>query len=380
MKILDELKLSGVGVERRQEPSPAITVEPLPDTAFKTEVDRVTESEWSQLLERFADANIYQTWAYGVGRWGEGSLSHLVLKRGGEVQGVAQLRIFRPPGLKAGIAYLRWGPLCHQLGRELDGGTVVALAGALRQEYVENRGLYLELLPNAFSGSVRAQVFESAFRQYDHGAGISEERYRTVALDLSSRLEDLRKNLDKKWRNQLNAAERNSLTIIESYSLRRFRELYRQMLERKQFHTNISLEEFEQIQERLPQTQKMRILICEYQGQATAGLACSAIGESALCLLAATNDHGMKLKSSYLLQWAMIQRLKQSGIRFYDLGGIDPEANPGVHHFKSGISGADLCHIPPFTACDSKLSRAAVKTGQMLRNSWRHLQESFSHA
>jgi len=76
--------------------------------------------EWSQMLELFSDANLYQTWSYARIHWGEKNLSHLVLKRGGEVLGMAQVRIVRPTRFKFGMAYLRWGPLYERRGRPLD--------------------------------------------------------------------------------------------------------------------------------------------------------------------------------------------------------------------------------------------------------------------
>ena len=69
------------------------------------------------MIDLFNDANIYQTSAYGGVRWGEKNLSRLVLKRDGEVLGIAQLRIIRPTPLKFGMAYLRWGPLWERRGR-----------------------------------------------------------------------------------------------------------------------------------------------------------------------------------------------------------------------------------------------------------------------
>ena len=361
--------------------APEVGVSVCPD--YEIEVDRIEESEWSQFMDKFADSNIYQTWSYGAARWGESNLSHLVLKQGDEVQGLAQLRIIRPGGLRVGVAYLRWGPLCHRRGQLLEAKTVARLARALRQEYIENRRLYLEILPNAFSGSPRAHIIEPAFGQFDRGAGINAENYRTLVLDLSPSLEEVRKNLDKKWRNQLNASERNGLTIIEGCSTsiyRKFCTLYRQMCERKMFHTNVRIEEFEQIQERLPANQKMNVLICEHKGQPVAGLVSSAIGESAIYLLGATNDQGMKIKASYLLQWTIIQRLKQSGILYYDLGGIDPKANPGVYHFKSGLSGADVSHISPFVACENRFSAAFAQAGQVVHRSLQGLRQQFARA
>ena len=48
---------------------------------WQVEVDRATSAEWSEMLDLFDDANIYQTSAYGEVRWGEKNLSRLVLKR-----------------------------------------------------------------------------------------------------------------------------------------------------------------------------------------------------------------------------------------------------------------------------------------------------------
>jgi lipid II:glycine glycyltransferase (peptidoglycan interpeptide bridge formation enzyme) len=257
------------------------------------------------------------------------------------------------------------------------------MATALRQEYVQKRGLYLEILPNAFSNSPRAEIFQTAFSGFDHQFGVSHGKYRTLVLDLTPSIEELRKKLDKKWRNQLNAAERNRLRIVEGDSIKEydiFCKLYDQMWERKRFETTVSPAEFRRIQEHLPQNQRMRIFICEHEGRPVGGLVCSMIGDSAIYVLGATNENGRNLKSAYLMQWAVIQSLKDKAIRHYDLGGIDPQANPGVYHFKSGFNGADVAHISPFVACDNKFSAAFVKAGQAVRGSVRRLQLRFGHA
>src|ERR1700736_6770103 len=116
------------------------------DLVWQPEVDRSTPAEWLQMFDLFNDANIYQTWSYSEVRCGEKNLSHLVLKRRGEVLGMAQLRIVRPTRFKFGMAYLRWGPLCHLRRRELDPDIVQVMATALHDEYVAKRGLYLEIL------------------------------------------------------------------------------------------------------------------------------------------------------------------------------------------------------------------------------------------
>ena len=350
---------------------------------YEVEVDRVTQPEWSELIDRFEDANIYHTWSFGAIRSGRRSLSHLVVKRDGEVRGIAQVRIVCPGKVRLGIAYLRWGPLCQLHGEELDPSIVETMTTALRQEYVANRGLLLEVLPNAFSGSHRAQVFQSALSAFACRSATGARVYHTIVLELSPSLEELRRKLDKKWRNQLSAAERNNLSVIEgdtSEHYRTFCRLYAEMWARKRFHSGVDIEEFGRIQEDLPKSQRMRVMIAQQGGRPVAGLVGSVMGDSAIYLLGATNDLGMKSKGAYLLQWTMIQRLKEKGILHYDLGGIDSQGNPGVYHFKSGLSGVDLTHIGPFLACDNRLSAVAVKAGQVLRSSYRELKHRLAHA
>jgi lipid II:glycine glycyltransferase (peptidoglycan interpeptide bridge formation enzyme) len=336
----------------------------MPELDFQVEVDRVTPDEWSAMLDLFSDANFYQSWSYGAVRWGAKNLSHLVLKRNGEVLGMAQVRIIRPTRLKFGMAYLRWGPLCHRHGKRPDADAAFSIANALQEEYVYKRGLLLQVLPNSFAGSDRAALFQSAFSAYTPESRTTANSYRTFILDLSPSVEELRRNLDKKWRNQLTRSEKNGLTVVAGNGAdeyRRFCRMYEQMLERKAFESTVDVEEFGRIQENLPDAHRMRILICELDGVPVAGLVASAMGDSAIYLLGATSDSGLNSKGAYLLQWTMIQWLKESGFKWYDLGGIDPEGNPGVYSFKKGLSGIDVSQLTPLVACSSVVSSAIVR-------------------
>ncbi len=96
-------------------------------------------------------------------------------------------------------------------------------------------------------------------------------------------------------------------------------------------------------------------------------LVASAIGDSAIYLLGATSDAGLHSKGAYLLHWHLIDWLKAKGTRWYDLGGIDPERNPGVYQFKKGFSGADVCQIEPLVMYESAVSFAMVKAGLAVR-------------
>jgi lipid II:glycine glycyltransferase (peptidoglycan interpeptide bridge formation enzyme) len=326
------------------------------------------------MLDLFEDANLYHTWSYGAVRWGEENLSHLVLKRGGEVLGLAQVRVIRPTRFKFGMAYLRWGPLYERRGRPHDSEVVVALARSLEEEYVCKRKLFLRILPNAFAGTPRAAAIQAAFGRFTPEPLGGDNTYRTFIVDLSPSIEDLRKKLDKKWRNQLSSSEKNNLKVVQgkggdgcSDEYRTFCLIYNQMRRRKTFKTTVDVEEFGRIQQDLPERHHMRVLICEDRAVPVAGLVASAMGDSAIYLLGATSDEGLRSKGAYLLQWTLINWLKENGFKWYDLGGIDPERNPGVYHFKRGLSGTDITQIKPLVACDSAVSSAIVRTGLAMR-------------
>jgi hypothetical protein len=334
------------------------------NAVWQIEVDRAAPEEWSGMLDGFEDANIYQTWSYGMVRWGRKNLSHLVLKRDDNVVAMAQLRIVRPTKFNFGMAYLRWGPLCHRRGRELDAEVARGMAQALREEYVGKRRLLLQILPNAFVGTQRGALFQSAFNGFTQEASTPANLYRTFVLDLTPSLDELRKNLDAKWRNKLTQSEKKGLKVsaeagIDQYQT--FCHMYNEMFKRKAFETTVNVEEFGRIQQSLPESQRMRILICEQNGVPVAGIVASAMGDSGIYLLGATSDDGLNSKGAYLLQWTMIQWLKENGFKSYDLGGIDPEGNPGVYSFKKGFSGADVSQLTPFVACDNVVSSMIVR-------------------
>lgn len=341
---------------------------------YEIEIDKVQPCQWSEWLDRFDDANIYQTWAYGEVRWGRGSLSHLVVKCGGQAVAMAQLRIVRPGNLRLGIAYLRWGPLFEIKGAAIQQDTVKAVADALFEEYVHRRGLFLRILPNALQETPRAIAFASAFARFKNEPFSSGDSYRTFILDLTQPLAGLRKQFDGKWRNQLNRAEKNGLMIVEGGGESEFTTLiglFNEMWARKQFAQSSDIKEFHRIQQVLPSAQKMRVFICEQEGVPVAALLGTGMGHSGIYLFGATSDKGMQAKGSYLLQWRMIQWLKETGVRYYNLGGINPETNPGVFHFKQGMSGLDSLYVEALIVCSNPFSSLFARMGLRMRGGLR---------
>lgn len=347
------------------------TVHRPPSTEFSVHVDDVRESAWNSLLAQFADANFYQTWAYGAVSWGEKQLSHLVLEQAGVPVALAQLRLVNLPLVRAGVAYLRWGPVCVRHDRGWDDAVFSAVSRALVEEYVHRRRLLLRILPQNFDADPASETIQRVWAELGLHREPAVRPYRTLRVDLSAEPDIIRKRLDGKWRNQLNAAERNGLTITEGTGddlYGQFLALYEEMMARKQFETTVDAHEFRRLQQRLPDTQKLLIMISAKDGVPQTGLVATAVGDMGIYLLGATSNDGMKSKGSYLLQWRMLNRLKERGCRWYDLGGINPDENPGVYHFKQGMGGEEVSGLGRFALSGDALSAVAVHAGERLKS------------
>jgi hypothetical protein len=268
------------------------------------------------------------------------------------------------------MAYLRWGPLVRRHGTPIDPTIPVLMARALEEEYVIRQRLFLRVLPNAFAGGTLGTMIQSAFCKFESESLGRNNTYRTFVLDLAPELEELRRKFDPKWRNKLSGAERNNLHVTSGngdMEYQTFRLIYNQMRNRKTFDTTVDVEEFGRIQQNLPHCHRMRVLICRSGDVPVAGLVASAMGDTAIYLLGATSDDGLNAKGAYLLQWTLIKWLKENGFRWYDLGGIDPQRNPGVYSFKRGVSGVDVTQLSPLIACESLVSSAIVKTSRTMQ-------------
>ena len=335
------------------------TLEP----GYCAEIDQVEETDWSRLLERFADATLYQTWSYGAVRWGENNLSHIVLKKADKIVAAAQVRIVKLPLIRGGIAYIPRGPMWRVRGKKRDFNIVWQMCQLLREEYIIRRGLFVRIIPNEFETAeapIRSIFETEGFRWRPHC-------YRTLLIDLSPSLESLRRGLRGKWRNHLNGSEKNRLKLLKGTDDKlydAFISIYKEMLSRKEFTPQLDIHEFRLIQNQLPDALKMKIVVCEFDGAPVSAFVASAIGDMAITIFRATNKIGYGVKASYLSYWRMIQLLKESGCSYCDQGGIDPDGNPGVYHFKTGLGGKQVSSLGQFEACKNLLSFLLVKGGE----------------
>lgn len=348
-----------------------ITNRPLAD-GYRAEVDTVDAAEWYRQTSTFADANIYQTWQDGVGPERFADVSRLLVLRGGDVVGGAEVRLFTLPFIGRGIAYIRWGPLWRRGAGRPDTDVFRQTVRAVRNELVGRRDLVLRLLPRLFVEDDLPLVGileEEGFAQVAHAP-----LERTLVMDLAPGMDELRQGMLKKWRNALSKAERAGLTVVTGTGAELFDEfaiLYAQLLQRKRFEPTADIDKHRRIQACLPEPMKMGAVIARHQGDACAGAIYSAMGDTALYLFGATNEMGMKTCASYLVQWELLRHLKERGLKRYDLHGINPESNPGTYTFKKGLAGKtgrELTFLGQTQSFKASLGARTVLFADRLRN------------
>jgi len=342
---------------------------------FRAEIDQIQHHDWHQLIPRFKDGNIYQTWSYSTTRWRKSSLSHILLRKEDRIVSVAQVHILKVP-LLGGIAYVRWGPLWRLHGEKEDKNTFRQMVRAMNKEYVGRRKLLLKILPGEPETLDDLQSI-----LVDEGFQGKQRDYNTFLIDLTPPLEEIRKGLLPRWRTDLNRSEKNDLTLVQGTSMSlydTFGKIYTEMFERKGLVDFGNLRDYRAIQESLPDPLKMKIMLCEHEGESIAGAITSVVGgDTGLAILWATNLKGRKLIGAYFLQWQIIRWLKDMGCRRYDLGGVNKDENPGGYQFKYGIAGKkskEVGFLDQFVTRQKNIISLLVNSAQCIRSAYRKLR------
>jgi hypothetical protein len=339
---------------------------------YRAEFDAVDAAQWHRLLQEFDDASIFQTWTYGAARWGEGNLSHALIKKDGEVVGLAQTVLVGVPLLGKMLAYVMFGPVCQRHGIAPGGPHLLAATAALREEYVVRRRLCLRLRPWAYDladDARRAILGEGLWKQV-------RSLHRTYVLDLSRSESQLRAAMDKKWRANLRKAEQSGLVAApcnDRDGLRIFVELHEQLRARKSFPGPFA-KLLADLQAGLPDALRPVIFVCRRDEVPVAAAVVSALGNRAFTLNAATGDAALAVRAGYFLQWSIVRWLREQGrYRWYDLN--DSRSSPGVRQFKRGLVGVRAPEIAmsELEACGQRLPALTVAAAIRLHELHRKL-------
>jgi lipid II:glycine glycyltransferase (peptidoglycan interpeptide bridge formation enzyme) len=349
----------------------------IPDDFYTVETGPFDHQQWNDILLHFDDANLMQAWSYGAARWGEDNLSHVVLRKNGEIVSAAQVVTKKVPVLGSGLSHIKRGPLWQARGKERDPEVLRQMIRSLREIYSVQRGMLLRIFPACVKN---LEVIRTIFDEESFDRNLTIGVPKTVFLDLSYSLEELRGSLKSTWRRNLVLAERHNMIIRHGTSdelFAAFAKLYTELLDRKQIDGVVNINHYQEMQRVLPESLKMRVMLCEYNGEYVAGIVVPYLGKIAQNMLAATGDKGLALRGSYLLQWHMLEWLKEHGCRWYDLDAVNHELYPGISQFKMGFAGKlgwEVEYPGQFESCTNTVSQSSVRVGEWLLKTYGETQ------
>jgi hypothetical protein len=332
-------------------------------------IEQLTQVQWHKILCQFEDASLHQTWPLGAARWGAENLYHAVITRDGTIMAAAQIAVRKMGPVGAVAAYISWGPVWRRDGSR-DRAAYNQLLIALRRKFVEEDGYMLALMPTdpGLSNDFDQSMKELGFRRQK-----GMETYETLIIDPQLPEADRMSGLGKNWARNWKRAGKKDIRVKVTTSgagIEEFQNLYAQMKQLKPFEDTPVLVHLANVQDQLPDEEKLDIYLACCDGTPVAGIVVWKIGNRAYRILAATSKEGRKLGAAFYLDWHIVDVMRAKNINHYDLCGIDPKYNPGVHSYKKGLSGKTGTRIElpgHYWACRNNIVESAAKFALKLR-------------
>ncbi|PWC39343.1 GNAT family N-acetyltransferase [Azospirillum sp. TSO35-2] len=318
---------------------PVIPPDTAPDTLVDIAWNEGSVGDWDALFARVPRSTLLQSFAYGraMGRT-YGHVPRLgVIRRGGEPIGLVQT-------LDRRMLKLFHDRQCHRGPLWLDGvvpdiDTLEAVFRRLRRACPRSLLGRASLLPELpASPENEAMLTRCGFQRSGPG-------YQTVWFDLSRDEEAMRAGLARDWRKRLRGAEKAGLTLDVDGQANNLPWLM------KQEHDQAVTKGFRPMTGTL--AVRLRNALVKGGGRNDGAVMVTALdgrtpvacclflrhGAAATSQVGWASDAGRQSHAMRLVLWRGMQELKQRGVRMLDLGGINPDAAPGVTEFKLGTGG-----------------------------------------
>lgn len=292
------------------------------------------DARWDGLVESTGRPHILQArgWA-DVKRPGGWSARRVIVERDGEMVGLAQV-LLREIALGQRYAYAPRGPLVR------DPALLPQAARAVAHTLANASTAALLFDPEI----AEDPSLESALRR----SGCLPGRFpvqprRTLVLDLTREPDALLAGMRPKTRQYIRKAERDGVATEESEDIADFYRIQQLVAKRAGFGIH-ERSYFEALWQELAPAGRTHLFFARMNGTRLAALLLLRWGPYAWEMFGGPTGEHAEARPFYLLKWRAMLRLRQLGVRSYDMWGLaesgregDPLA--GVESFKLGFGG-----------------------------------------
>ena len=279
-----------------------------------------------------------------------------------------QLLLRRPRPLPWAFAYAPRGPVAEAW----TGPAIAELTAAVRSARPAlGRVSHVRIDPEVevdgpddADGALRAGLVAAGWRPAP-----SVQPPTSRVIDLAADEEALWSDLRKKWRQYVNKARSNGVTVVElpGDPIAPFYAIYRETAERAGFLIRVE-QAYRDVWDAFAPAGRARILFAVGPaGEPLASLFLVRCGRRVVEPYGGMTEVGAELRANYLLKWEAIRRARAEGAEAYDLWGL---AHPGIAHFKAGFGGREVRYVGGWDLVLDPLGRRVYETAQAARVRW----------
>ncbi|MBF0093620.1 MAG: GNAT family N-acetyltransferase [Alphaproteobacteria bacterium] len=306
---------------------------------IRFDVKPFDRDEWTGLITGLQGLSLLQTWEYGEAKAAGGPwrVERGVFLSGGEIIGAVQAMVRPLPLVGGGLVWINRGPLWRRDAEDRV-GEMLRLAG----EAWLARRFYVRAQPPLLC--VQAQPPLPSLSPVPGFQATGRAGWASALIDLTLPEETLRRQLGQKWRNVLNKAERQPLTLRigdDAPEFEAFLAAHGQFLDGRGFATSLTPELLRRLREFCPREHRPVSLLASMGEDVVGSVLIGRYGDTAEYLSGNLSDEGRKAGAGQLLLWRALCDAKARGAVRFDLGGMDDARTPpGIYRFKAETGGA----------------------------------------
>lgn len=202
--------------------------------------------------------------------------------------------------------------------------------------YPRRFGRKRRILPEIEDGPAIQKVLEQIGLNRQNRPG-----YQTLWLDIRKETNVLKESLRKNWRGALNKAERSGIEVQWDQNgdlLPWMLDVYEKDKKERSYN-GAAPQILHKIARFALQTGDCLIGQARKDRLPVAGMMVLCHGQAATYQVGWSSAPGRSVSANHLLLWQAINVLKDHGIHFFDLGGVNDETAKGIKEFKQGLGG-----------------------------------------
>lgn len=302
-----------------------------------------TRIQWNNLLKKCHHATLLQSYYYAqaIREIHKQGVRHGLIKIDGIEAGIVQVQEVKLFGQAIHGISIDRGPLWFDGFGKADHLNV--FAETLNSQF-----------PNRF-GRKRRVIYEFFDKKhllnFKNWKKINKSKeYKTFFINISKEIDNLRGNLKKNWRNVLNKAEKNNLSIEIDEKLSTLGALLQNYLHDRmeKRYAGASPKFLASLSKFAAMNKQCFILNAVEDGETIASILIYMHGNGATYQVGWTTPYGREKGASHLLLWQAIKILKERGITEFDLGGHNDDTE-GLYTFKKGLGGQEIALIGSYS-------------------------------